>query len=70
LARSLCVAELAGVRGAYVYGLDGEAEARRVEAGSYLVIPGGTPHWSGADATEGALFFQESTRPFDFHILD
>jgi quercetin dioxygenase-like cupin family protein len=58
------------IRGAYLYGLDGETETRRVEAGSYLVIPGGLPHWSGADATEGALFFQESSDAFDLRVLD
>lgn len=54
--------------GAYVYGLDGEEV--RVEPGSYLVIPGGTPHWSGGDAKEGALFFQEADEPFDLKVLD
>jgi quercetin dioxygenase-like cupin family protein len=58
------------VRGAYIFGLDGESEARRVEAGSYLLIPAGTPHWSGGDATEGALMLQESTGSFDLRILE
>ncbi len=57
------------IEGAYVYGADGEEE-RRVEAGSCVFIPGGTPHWSGADANEGALFFQTSDGAFDLRVLD
>jgi quercetin dioxygenase-like cupin family protein len=57
------------IRGAYLYGADGEEE-RRVEAGSCLFMPGGVPHWSGADATEGALFFETSEGAFDLRILD
>ncbi len=55
--------------GAYVYGADGEEE-HRVEAGSCVLIPGGTPHWSGGDAIEGALFFQTSDDALDLRILD
>lgn len=55
--------------GAYIYGADGEEE-KRVEAGSYAFIPGGTPHWSGGDATKGALFFNASEGAFDLRILD
>ena len=58
------------VRGAYIYGLDGEREPRRVEVGSYLVIPGGTPHWSGGDDVEGALFLEQGAKSFDLRILE
>lgn len=50
------------VSGTFVYKTeDGE---RRLGPGSYLLIPGGRTHDSGAGA-EGVTFFQEATGKFD-----
>ena len=35
------------------------------EAGGFIRIPGGTKHWSGGDAKEGALMYEESSSKFD-----
>lgn len=54
---------IVGIQGAYVYrDEDGE---KRVEAGHVLRIPAGKKHWSGGDAKEGALFYEQSTGKFD-----
>lgn len=51
------------LKGAYLYRDD--AGERRVGSGDFLRIPGGHKHWSGGDATEGALFYEESSGKFD-----
>ena len=51
------------IKGAYLY-RDDKGE-KRVEAGEFLLIPGGTKHWSGGDAKEGVLFFEEMDGKFD-----
>lgn len=51
------------IKGAYLY-KDTTGE-KRVEPGDFLLIPGGTKHWSGGDAKEGALFFNEMDGKFD-----
>ena len=51
------------VRGAYLY--KDSAGEKRVGPGDFIWIPGGTKHWSGGDANEGALFYQESSGKFD-----
>src|SRR6266699_6810971 len=47
------------VKGAYVY--KDEAGEKRVGPGSFIRVPAGKKHWSGGDATEGALFYEESS---------
>jgi quercetin dioxygenase-like cupin family protein len=54
------------IRGAYLYKPEGGAEIR-VGPGAYLAIPGGLKHWSGGDAKEGALFYQEGLGKFDLN---
>jgi quercetin dioxygenase-like cupin family protein len=51
------------VKGAYMYKDD--AGEKRVGPGSFLRVPGGKKHWSGGDAKEGALFYEESSGKFD-----
>lgn len=51
------------VKGAYLY-KDATGE-KRVGPGDFLLIPGGTKHWSGGDAKEGALFYNEMDGKFD-----
>ena len=51
------------LEGAYLY-KDASGE-RRVGPGDFLLIPGGTKHWSGGDANEGALFYEEASGKFD-----
>ncbi len=51
------------IKGAYLY--RDEAGDKRVGPGDLIRIPGGHKHWSGADKTEGALFYQESPGKFD-----
>jgi len=51
------------LRGAYLY-RDAAGE-RRVGRGEFIRIPGELKHWSGGDASEGALFYQESSGKFD-----
>jgi quercetin dioxygenase-like cupin family protein len=52
------------VKGAYLYKDD--AGEKRVAAGDFLRVPGGHKHWSGGDAKEGALFYEEASGKFDF----
>jgi mannose-6-phosphate isomerase-like protein (cupin superfamily) len=54
---------IVGIKGAYLY--KDEAGEKRVGPGSFIRIPGGKKHWSGGDAKEGALFYEESTGKFD-----
>lgn len=54
---------IVGIKGAYVY-RDDDGE-KRVTAGSFIRIPGGKKHWSGGDAKEGALFYEEANGKFD-----
>ena len=51
------------VKGAYLY--KDSAGEKRVGPGDFIWIPGGTKHWSGGDANQGALFYQESSGKFD-----
>ena len=51
------------VKGAYLY-KDSEGE-KRVGPGEFIWIPGGTKHWSGCEANEGVLFYEESFGKFD-----
>ncbi len=51
------------IKGAYLYKDD--AGEKRVGPGSFLRVPGGKKHWSGGDAREGALFYEESSGRFD-----
>jgi quercetin dioxygenase-like cupin family protein len=51
------------LKGAYLYKDD--AGEKRVGPGSFLLVPGGKKHWSGGDAKEGALFYEESSGKFD-----
>lgn len=54
------------LKGAYVYKPEKGQEVR-VTAGQFLSIPGGDRHVSGADAKEGAVFYQESPGKFDLN---
>ena len=54
---------IVGIKGAYLYKDD--AGEKRVGPGTYLRVPGGKKHWSGGDAKEGALFYEESSGKFD-----
>jgi len=45
--------------------VQGRAGEKRVAAGDFLRVPGGHKHWSGGDAKEGALFYEESSGKFD-----
>jgi quercetin dioxygenase-like cupin family protein len=51
------------LKGAYLYKDD--AGEKRAAAGDFLRVPGGHKHWSGGDAKEGALFYEESSGNFD-----
>ncbi|MGA7360813.1 MAG: cupin domain-containing protein [Candidatus Sulfotelmatobacter sp.] len=51
------------IKGAYLYKDD--AGEKRVGPGDFLRVPGGHKHWSGGDAKEGALFYEESSGKFD-----
>ncbi|MCI0570522.1 MAG: cupin domain-containing protein [Myxococcaceae bacterium] len=55
------------LEGAYLY----EADGRKVRVGpkSFFVVPAGTPHTSGGDPKEGALFYEESSGPFDIQFI-
>jgi len=54
---------IVGIKGAYLY--KDEAGEKRVGPGDFLRVPGGHKHWSGGDAKEGALFYEESSGMFD-----
>jgi quercetin dioxygenase-like cupin family protein len=54
---------IVGIKGAYLYKDD--AGEKRVGPGTFLRVPGGHKHWSGSDAKEGALFYEESSGKFD-----
>lgn len=51
------------LKGAYLY--RDAAGDKRFGPGEFVRISGGHPHWSGGDAKEGALFYQESSGSFD-----
>lgn len=51
------------IKGAYLYKDD--AGEKRVGPGDFIRIPAGHKHWSGGDATEGALFYNEGSGKFD-----
>lgn len=50
-------------KGAYIYKDD--AGEKRVGPGGFIFVPGGWKHWSGGDAKDGALFYEESSGKFD-----
>jgi hypothetical protein len=52
--------------GAYLYRPENGPE-QRIAAGHFLFLPGGDRHFSGGDATEGALFYSESPGRFDLN---
>ena len=54
---------IVAIKGAYLY--KDSAGEKRVGPGSFIRIPGKTKHWSGGDAKEGALFYEESSGKFD-----
>jgi quercetin dioxygenase-like cupin family protein len=54
---------IVGIKGAYLY--KDEAGEKRVGPGDFLRVPGGHKHWSGGDAKEGAVFYEESSGKFD-----
>ena len=54
---------LAVIKGAYLY--KDEAGEKRVGPGSFIRIPAKHKHWSGGDAKEGALFYEEASGKFD-----
>lgn len=51
------------LKGAYLY--KDEAGEKKVGPGDFLRVPGGKEHWSGGDAKDGALFYEESSGKFD-----
>jgi quercetin dioxygenase-like cupin family protein len=51
------------IKGAYLFKDD--AGEKRVGPGCFIRVPGGHPHWSGGDAKEGALFYEEGAGKFD-----
>jgi quercetin dioxygenase-like cupin family protein len=51
------------IKGAYLY--KDSAGEKRVNPGCFIRIPAKTKHWSGGDAKEGALFYEESSGKFD-----
>jgi len=51
------------LKGAYLY--KDAAGEKRVGPGDFIRIPGRHKHWSGGDAQEGALFYEESSGKFD-----
>ncbi len=55
------------IKGAYLY--KDEKGEKRVGPGDFLFVPGGTKHWAGGDAKEGALFFHEMDGKFDLKPL-
>lgn len=52
------------IKGAYIFRPE-KGEERRVGPGCYIETQPGERHASGGDATEGALFYQESAGKFD-----
>jgi mannose-6-phosphate isomerase-like protein (cupin superfamily) len=54
---------LAVIKGAYL--CKDDAGETRVGPGDFLRVPGAHKHWSGGDAKEGALFYEESSGKFD-----
>lgn len=54
---------IVGIKGAYLYKDD--AGEKRIGPGVFLRVPGGHKHWSGGDAKEGAIFYEESSGKFD-----
>jgi mannose-6-phosphate isomerase-like protein (cupin superfamily) len=54
---------IVGVKGTYLY--KDEAGDKRVGPGDFLRVPGGHKHWSGGDAKEGAIFYEEASGKFD-----
>lgn len=55
--------------GAYLY-KDESGKDRRVGPGEYLSIPGGHKHWSGGDAKQGCVFYNEGTDKFDLNKVE
>ena len=57
------------LQGTYIYKPKSGSE-RRVGPGSYISVPAGDVHVSGADAKDGALFYEESPGKFDLKVVD
>lgn len=57
------------LRGAYLY-TPQNGNMRRAGPGAYISVPGGEEHVSGADAKQGALFYEESQGKFDLNVMD
>ena len=55
--------------GAYLY-KDESGMEKRVGPGEYFSVPGGHKHWSGGDATEGCVFFNEGSAMFDLNPVE
>ena len=51
------------LKGAYIY--RDESGEKRVGPGEFMRIPGGHRHWSGSDATEGAVFYSHQQARMD-----
>lgn len=51
------------IKGAYLY--KDESGEKRVAPGAFIRIPAKHKHWSGGDAKEGALFYEEASGKFD-----
>lgn len=56
------------LRGAYVYKPEGGQEVR-IGPGSYLHVPGGTRHWSGA-SDEETIFLDAGDHAFDLNWIE
>ena len=56
------------IKGAYLYKDD--AGEKRVGPGGFIRIPAKHKHWSGGDAKEGALFYEESPGKFDLKFAE
>ena len=57
------------LKGTYVYKPE-KGEEHRVGPGGFLHFPAGDRHVSGADAKDGALFFEESSGKFGVDFVD
>lgn len=51
------------IKGAYLY--RDAAGDKKIGPGEFIRVAAAHPHWSGGDAKEGALFYQESDGSFD-----
>ena len=56
------------ISGTFLYGT--ETGEMKLGPGSYLVIPGGRKHTSGADSSSEGLFFESSPGKFDMKMIE